>query len=78
MRVLIEPAATGVQGTADADPNILLKGQPQYGTGGAAKQVVEQRPVIVKERPEQVWHVKSDVLPLAVGHIELLSNQTVL
>lgn len=34
-----------------------------------------QGPVIVKERPEQVWHGKSDVLPFAVGqNVLLLSN----
>lgn len=72
MRVLIELAAIGVPGTEDADLNTLLTGPPQHGAGGAAEKVVEQRPVIVKERPEKVRHGKSDVLPLAVGQNVLL------
>lgn len=75
MRMLIELATIGVQGAEYADLNALCTCQLQHGAGRAAEQVVEQGPVIVKERPEQVWHGKSDVLPFAVGqNVLLLSN----
>jgi len=45
---------------------------PKHGTGGAVKQVVELRPAVVEERPQQVRHGESDVLPVAVGQDVLL------
>lgn len=42
--------------------------------GDATKQVVEQRPVIVKERPEQVVHRKGNVLPAVGQDVLLFSN----
>ncbi len=51
MRVLIELAAIGVQGTEYADLNTLFTCPGEHGAGGAAEQVIEQGPVIVKERP---------------------------
>lgn len=75
MRVLIELTAVSVQGAEYAWLNALFTGPLQHGAGGAAEQVVEQGPVVVKERPEQVWHGEGDVLPLAVGqNVLLLSN----
>lgn len=75
MRVLIKLTAIRVQGAEYADLSALPAGPLQHGAGGAAEQLVEQRPDIVKERPEQVWHGKSDVLPFAVGqYVLLLSN----
>ena len=74
-RGLIELAAIGVQGAEDADLDAQLARVPEQGAGGTAEQVVEQRPVVAEERPEQVWHGKGDVLPFAVGQdVLLLSN----
>ncbi len=74
-RMLIELAAIGVQGAEDADLDAQLARVPEQGAGGTAEQVVEQRPVVAEERPEQVWHGKGDVLPFAVGQdVLLLSN----
>ena len=70
--MLIELAAVGVQGAEDADLDAQLARVPEHGTGGAAKQVVEQRPVVVVERPQQVRHGEGDVLPVAVGQNVLL------
>lgn len=73
--VLTELAAIGVKGTEDANLSALLTGPPQHGPGGAAKQFIEQGPVVVKERPEQMGHRKGDVLPFAVReNVLLLSN----
>lgn len=75
MRELIELAAVSVQGAEYAWLNALFTRPLQHGAGGAAEQVVEQGPVIVKEGPQQVWHGKGDVLPLTVGqNVLLLSN----
>jgi len=75
MRVPIELTAVSVQGAEYAWLNALFTRPPDHCAGGAAEQVIEQGPVIVKERPEQVWHGKGDVLPLAVGQdVLLLSN----
>ena len=75
VRMLIELPAVGVQRAEYADFDAQLARVPEHGAGRAAEQVVEQGPVIVKERPEQVWHGKSDVLPFAVGqNVLLLSN----
>ena len=67
MRVLIELPAVGVQRAKDADFDPL--------PAGAAEQVVEQRPVVVEERPQQMRHGEGDMLPVAVGQdVLLLSN----
>jgi len=78
MRVLIELTAVSVQGAEYAWLNALFTRPLQHGAGGAAEQVVEQGPVIVKEGTEQEWHVKSDVLPLAVGQNVLLHSNPLL
>jgi len=75
VRVLIELAIICVQGAEYADLNALCMCPLQHGVGGTAKQVIEQGPVVVKERPEQVWHGKSDVLPFAVGQNVLLLSR---
>lgn len=67
VRMLIELATVGVQGAEYADLNAQLARVPEHGAGRAAEQVVEQGPVIVKERPEQVWHGEGDVLPVTAG-----------
>ncbi len=75
VRMLIELAAVGVQGAEDTNLDAQLAGVPEHGAGGAAKQVVEQRPVIVEERPQQVRHGEGDVLPVAVRqNVLLLGN----
>lgn len=76
--MLIELAAVGVQGAEDADLDAQLARVPEHGTGGAAKQVVEQRPVVVEERPQQVRHGEGDVLPVAVGQNVLLFGDPLL
>lgn len=78
VRMLIELAAVGVQGAEDADLDAQLARVPEHGTGGAAKQVVEQRPVVVEERPQQVRHGEGDVLPVAVGQNVLLFGDPLL
>lgn len=50
----------------------------EHGAGGAAKQVIEQGPVVVEERPQQVRHGKRDVLPVAVGQDVLLFGDPLL
>lgn len=67
MRVLIELPAVGMERTEDADFAPLLARPAEHGAGGAAKQVIEQGPVVVEERPQQVRHGKGDMLPVAVG-----------
>lgn len=75
MRMLIELTAVSMEGAEDTWLNALFTGPLQHGAGGAAEQVIEQRPVIVKEGPEQVGHGEGNVLPLAVGqNVLLLSN----
>lgn len=59
MRGLTELATIGVQGAEYADLNALYIWPLQHGAFGTAKQVVEQGPFIVKERPEPVWYGKS-------------------
>lgn len=72
---LIELPTVSVQGAEYTHLDTLPACPLQHGAGGAAEQIIEQGPVIVKERPEQVWHGKSDVLPFAVGqNVLLLSN----
>ncbi len=67
VRMLVELAAVGVQGAEDADLHALPAGPAEHGAGGGAEQGVEERPVVVKKRPQQVGHGKGDVLPVAVG-----------
>lgn len=72
VRVLIELASVGVQGAEDADLDAQLARVPEHGAGGAAKQVIEQWPVVVEERPQQVRHGEGDMLPVAVRQNVLL------
>nr|WP_272516050.1 MULTISPECIES: hypothetical protein [unclassified Providencia] len=47
----------------------------EHSTRCTAKESVEQGPIIVEERPKQVRHGESDVLPLAIWqNMPLLSN----
>lgn len=66
MRMLIELATVGVQGAEDADLHTLFSGPPEHSSGGGAEQGIEQGPVVVEKRPEQMGHGKGDVLPVAV------------
>lgn len=56
VRMLIELASVGVQGAENADLDAQLAHVPEHGAGGAAKEVVEQRAVVIEERPQQVRH----------------------
>ncbi|KGT86486.1 hypothetical protein NG99_25405 [Erwinia typographi] len=76
VRMLIEQPAVSMEGTEYPHLNALLTRPLQHGAGGAAKEVIEQRSVIVKERPEQVWHGKGDVLPLAIGQNVAAAQQS--
>lgn len=78
MRVLIELPAVGMERTEDADFDPLLARPAEHGAGGAAKQVVEQRPVVVEKRPQQVRHGEGDMLPVAVGQDVLLFGNPLL
>ncbi|CAI1984821.1 Uncharacterised protein [Serratia quinivorans] len=78
MRVLIQLSAVGMQGAKNTDFNTLLTCPAEHGTGGTAKQVIEQGPVVVEERPQQVSHGKRDVLPIAVGQDVLLFGDPLL
>ncbi|CNF36505.1 Uncharacterised protein [Yersinia kristensenii] len=78
MRVLIELSAVGVQRTKDADLDTLPAGPAEHGAGSAAKQVVEQGPVVIEERPQQVGHGEGDMLPVAVGQDVLLLGNPLL
>ncbi|MNG55990.1 hypothetical protein D3C79_140620 [compost metagenome] len=70
--MLIELAAIGMECAEDADFDAQLACVLEHGAGGAAKQVIEQRPVVVEERPQQVRHGEGDVLPVEVGQDVLL------
>jgi len=72
VRMLIELAPVGMQGAEDTDLDTQLARVLEHGAGGAAKQVVEQRPIVIEERPQQVGHGEGDVLPVAVGQNVLL------
>ena len=72
MRMLSELAAIGVQGAENVNFDAHFAGKTEHSPGRAAKQVVEQRPVIVEKRPEHMGHGKGDVLPVAVGQDVLL------
>ena len=78
MWVLIELPAVGMERTEDTDFDPLLARPAEHGAGGAAKQVIEQGPVVVEERPQQVRHGKRDVLPVAVGQDVLLFGDPLL
>jgi len=76
--MLIKLASVGVQRAEDAEFDAQLARVPEHGGGGAAKQVVEQRPVVVEERPQQVRHGEGDMLPVAVGQNVLLFGDPLL
>ena len=67
VRVLVELATVGVQGTEDTDLNTLFMRPPEYSPGGSAEQGVEEWPVVVEEGPQQVGYGEGDMLPVAVG-----------
>lgn len=78
MRMLIQLASVGVQRAKDADFDTLSASPAEHGAGSTAKQVVEQRPVVVEKRPQQVRHGEGDMLPVAVGQdVLLFSNPLV-
>jgi hypothetical protein len=54
--MLIELASVGVQRAEDADLDAQLARVAEHRAGDAAKKVVEQRPVVIEERPQQVRH----------------------
>lgn len=75
MRMLIELATVGVEGAKDTDFEPKASGMFEHSTGGTAKELVEQGPIIVEERPKQVGHGEGDVLPFAIGqNMALLGN----
>ncbi len=65
--MLSELASVGVQGAEDASLDTELASVPEHGAGSAAKKVVEQEPIFVEERPQQMRHSKGDMLPVAEG-----------
>lgn len=67
VRMLVELATVGVQGTEDTDLQTLVACPPEHGAGGCAEQGVEEWTVVVEEGPQQVGHREGDVLPVAVG-----------
>ncbi len=78
VRMLIKLASVSVQCAEDADLDAQLARMPEHGAGGAAKKVVEQRPVVIEERPQQVRHGEGDVLPVTVGQDVLLLGNPLL
>lgn len=70
-------AATG-NGDVDVRMLIELASVGVQGAGGAAEDVVEQRPVAIEERPPQVRHGEGDMLPVAVGQDVLLFGNPLL
>lgn len=88
------PGAAGLFGKVDLPDTAILRMQvtvpavfvidpllacpAEHGAGGAAKQVIEQGPVVVEERPQQVRHGKGDMLPVAVGQDVLLFGNPLL
>ena len=78
MRVLIELPAVGVERAEYTDFDTLLACPAEHGAGGAAKQLIKQRPVVVEERPQQVRHGERDVLPVAIGQDMLLFGNPLL
>ncbi len=78
MWMLIELPAVGVERAEDPHFDTLLACPAEHGAGGAAEQVVEQRPVVVEERPQQMRHGEGDMLPVAVGQGVLLFGNPLL
>ena len=78
MRMLIELPAVGVERAEDTDLDPLLACPAEHGAGGAAKQLIEQGPVVVEERPQQVRHGEGDMLPVAVREDVLLFGNPLL
>jgi hypothetical protein len=62
----------------DADLDALPACPAEHSAGGAAKQVVEQRPIVIEERPQQVRYGEGDILPVAVGQDVLLFGNPLL
>lgn len=56
----------------------LLACPAEHSAGGAAEQRVEQGPVIVEKRPQQMGHSKGDMLPVAVWQNVLLFGNPLL
>ncbi len=52
-----------VQGAEDTDLQALFAGPSQHRSGGRAEERVELEPVVVEERPQDVWHGEGNVLP---------------
>ena len=78
MRMLIELPAVGMECAEDPRFDTLLACPTEHGAGGAAKQLIEQWPVIVEKWPQQMRHGKRDVLPVAVGQDVLLLSDPLL
>ncbi len=77
IRVLIELLAIGVEITENADFDNLPPCPAEHGVGRAAKQFVEQGPVVIEKRPQEVGYGEGDMLPVTVGqpaHAALVGN----
>lgn len=61
-----------MQRAKDAHFDPLPTDPAEHGASGTAEQIIEQWPVIVEKRPQQMGHGKRDVLPVAVGQDVLL------
>lgn len=57
----------GKPSAEDADFDAQFARVHKHGVGGATKQVIEQWPIVVEERPQQMGHDDGDVLPVTVG-----------
>ena len=64
--MLIELATVGVEGAKDTDFEPKASGVFEHSTCCTAKELVEQGPIIVEERPKQMRHREGDMLPFAV------------
>ena len=64
--MLIELAAVGVEGAKDTDFESKASGMFEHSTRCTAKELVEQGPIIVEERPKQMGHGEGNMLPFAV------------
>ncbi len=78
MRMLIELSAVGVERAEDPHFDALLVCPAEHGTGRTAEQIVEQGPVVVEERPQQMRHGEGNMLPVAVGQDVLLFGNPLL
>ena len=75
MRMLVELATVGMQGAKDTDFESKATSMFEHGSGGTAKESIEQRPVVVEKRPKQVRHGEGNVLPFAIRqNMPLLGN----